>query len=294
MNLHSPLASHFIAIATIGIWGTTFISTKVLLMNNLAPADIFLYRFVIAYFCTLAICHRRLMAKSLKDELVLMLLGFFGGSLYFFTENTALVHAQASDVSIIVCICPILTSILLAIFYKSERMTARQNIGLIIAFIGIILVILNGKFILHISPFGYFLAFSAALTWALYSLLIKNITYRYSIWFINRKVFFYGLITMIPYYLFIQPLKFDISILTTPVVTFNILFLGLVASMLCFVSWTWAMKSIGTTRASVYMYLNPLFTIVTAWFVLHENITWMAISGTIVLLSGMYLALKKK
>ena len=294
MNQSEQFTAHLVAIATIGIWGTTFISTKILLQSGLEPADIFIYRFVLAYVCTLIICHKKIFADTLKDEIRMFLLGLFGGSLYFLTENTALVHAQASDVSIVVSICPILTSLLMGIFYKSERMNLRQYIGLLIAFTGIILVILNGRFILHFSTIGYLLAFSAALTWALYSLIIKKITTRYSIWFINRKVFFYGIISIIPYYIYIHPLHFDTTLLTTPVVGLNILFLGLIASMLCFVSWTWAMRKIGTVKASVYMYLNPLFTILTAWTILNENITNMAIGGTIILLFGMFLAEKRQ
>ena len=80
---------HLIAILVVAIWGLTFISTKVLINHGLTPQEIFLYRFLIAYLGIWVISPKRLFAGNWKDELWLMAGGFFGGSLYFFTENTA-------------------------------------------------------------------------------------------------------------------------------------------------------------------------------------------------------------
>lgn len=288
------ISAHIIAFIPIAIWGITFISTKKLLHNGLEPADIFLYRFVLAYLCTLIFCHKRIWAQKFTDELRFILVGIFGGSLYFLTENMALMSAQASDVSIIVSSCPILTSVLMATFYKNERMTPRQYLGLIIAFIGIVFVILNGQFVLHISLHGYVLSLCAALTWALYSLFLKGFMQRYTSLFINRKVFFYGIVTIIPYYIFVKPLNTDFNILSRTEVFGNILFLGIVASMICFILWTWVMRQIGTVKATVYIYFNPLFTIIFAWLLLREHITIMALAGAAILLFGVYMAESKK
>lgn len=286
--------AHIIAIVTMSIWGITFISTKVLLANGLAPADIFFYRFVVAYLATVVVCHRKWLSDSWCDELLLMLTGLFGGSLYFLTENTSLVYAQASDVSIVVSCCPILVSVLLAIFYKTERLSLRQYVGMVVAFVGIALVVFNGHFVLHFSFLGYLLAFSAAFAWALYSLFMKGLTKRYSAWFINRKVFFYGIITILPYFIFAKPLNADLTILATLPVYGNLLFLGVMANMFCYVMWTFVMKQIGSVRATAYIYLNPLFTIFFAWLFLDESITFMLIIGTIVLITGMIMAERTK
>ena len=291
-NKHALLA-HIVGILTVGVWGTTFVSTKTLLFAGLDPADIFFYRFLLAYICTLTFFHKRLFADTLRDELTMMLVGVCGGSLYFLTENYALVFAQASDVSIIVCSCPILTSLLFMIFRSKERMTPLQNAGLLISFLGIVFIVMNGQLMLHVTLSGYILAFCAALCWAFYSLFSRLIIDKYSTWFINRKVFFYGLLTIIPYYLFVKPLNTDMAILLQPMVITNLLFLGLLASMVCFVTWMWVMRKIGTVHSTAYIYLNPLFTIITAVIILHERITWMAIAGTIILIIGMFLSEKK-
>ncbi|MCF0186944.1 MAG: DMT family transporter, partial [Bacteroidaceae bacterium] len=223
----------------------------------------------------------------------LAMTGVFGGSLYFLFENTALQWAQASDVSILVSASPIFTSIVLAIFYKSERISLRQTLGMIIAFIGMIFIVLNGQFILHVSVWGYLLAIASAGTWAMYNLFMKKVMSKYSSQFISRKVFFYGLLSILPYYGFVSPLQFEFNILSQTAVWGCLLFLGLLASMYCYVLWNTAMANIGAVKTTVYLYMAPLFTMITAYIILGERITWMAVMGTVILLTGMVMAEKK-
>ncbi|MCQ2076546.1 MAG: DMT family transporter [Bacteroidaceae bacterium] len=284
---------HIIAILCVAIWGETFVSTKVLLSAGLFPADAYFYRFAIAYISLLCICHKKLFADSLKDEILIAISGVLSGSLYFLCENFALIHAQAADVSIVISTCPIFTSLLLALFYKSERLSVRQNIGLLMAFVGLAIVIMNGKYVLHISAIGYSLAFAASFSWGLYSLIMKGILPRYSTWFLNRKAFFYGLITILPYFAFVKPLNTKLVILIQPPVYGNLIYLGVVGSMLCYVTWSWAMQQIGIVKSSIYLYLNPIFTVFFAIIVLHERITLLAFLGLFILLLGMYWAEKK-
>ena len=186
---------HLIAILVVAIWGLTFISTKVLINHGLTPQEIFFYRFLIAYLGIWVISPKRLFAGNWKDELWLMAGGFFGGSLYFFTENTALGITQASNVAFIICTAPLLTTILSLLFYKSEKATKGVIYGSILALIGVGLVVFNGSFVLKLSPVGDLLTLLAALSWAFYSLVIKKMTGRYPTVFITRKIFFYGVLT---------------------------------------------------------------------------------------------------
>ena len=137
-----------------------------------------------------------LFASSLIDELLMLGLGITGGSLYFLTENTALNYTTTTNTSLIVCLCPLFAALLLSVFYKSERLNRTQAIGSLIAAVGVIIVVLNGRFVLHLSPKGDSLAFAACMCWAVYSLLMKPANQRYDVVFITRKVFFYGLASM--------------------------------------------------------------------------------------------------
>jgi drug/metabolite transporter (DMT)-like permease len=297
---------HAVALLIVVIWGTTFVSTKVLILNGLSPAQIFLLRFVIAYFAMLlvgfltmlsrkngglveSLKSYRLFSSSWCDELVMALLGITGGSVYFLTENEALRYSTASNVSLIVCVTPLMTSLLNMLFFRTERMSACQLMGSLVACAGMILVVLNGHFILHLSPLGDTLALSACLCWAVYSLLMKRVTMKYSPMFITRKVFFYGVLTILPYYFFVPAMP-AANVLLRPSVIWNLLFLGMVASFFCFLTWNWCIEKIGAVKSTNYIYFNPVSTLVAAWIFLSEQITVYCIAGAAMIILGMYFA----
>ena len=280
------------ALTVVCIWGSTFVSSKVLLDAGMQPADIFFIRFVIAYLCMLVISHRRLFADDWHDELVFFLLGILGGSLYFLTENMALCHSYATNVSILVSTAPLLTALVCSIFYRSERMTSKQVIGSLIAFVGVVLVVLNGQLVLHLNPLGDMLALSAALAWAFYSLLMRRIMGSYSMAFITRKIFAYGIITILPYFLFVEPFSMTEAMLSDWVIIANLLFLSVIASHGCFLLWNWVLREVGVVHASNFIYLQSLVTMVVSAIVLAERITPMAIAGAVILILGMLRALK--
>ena len=295
---NNNLGYHLVAFVTVAIWGSTFVFTKMLLQNGLSPAQIFTLRFIIAYILLLAFAlsrHRfRLFCKSLKDELLMVVLGITGGSVYFLAENAAMLFTTATNTSLIVCSCPLFAMLLFAIVYRhSERVSRLQALGSVVACLGMAVVVLNGHFVLHLSPLGDMLAFAACLCWAVYSLLMKPATERYSSLFITRKVFFYGLVTIIPYYFFVPGFP-TWEVLMRPEVLWNLLFLGVVASMLCYVTWNWVIGKLGAVVATNWVYFNPITTIIFAWWLLHEQITVWFLLGTVLILFGMYLADKRK
>lgn len=283
---------HLIAILTVAIWGLTFISTKVLINHGLTPQEIFFYRFLIAYLGIWVISPKRLFTNNWQDELWLVAGGIFGGSLYFFTENTALGITQASNVSFIICTAPLLTTILSLLFYKSEKASKGLIYGSLLALMGVGLIVFNGSFVLKISPIGDLLTLLAALSWAFYSLIIKKMTRRYPTVFITRKIFFYGVLTILPAFL-LHPLQPDTAVLLQPAVLFNLLFLAVLASLICYVLWNVVLKQLGTVRASNYIYLNPLVTMIASFLILDEKITLVALGGAACIVCGVYWAEKK-
>lgn len=287
--MNSMLRYHLYALFAVTVWGATFVSTKVLIGFGLSPAEIFVIRFLMAYICLLPFAKGKLWADSWQDELRFAGVGITGGSLYFLAENMALEYAPASNVSLIVCSAPVWTALLLALLYRNERMNGRQIWGSVVAFLGMVLVVLNGRFVLQIAPKGDLLAFAAAWLWVLYSLIIKQIGHRYKALFITRKTFFYGLLTILPWFLY-EPFEVDWATLLQPLVAGNLLFLGVVASMLCYLVWAVAMRELGAVRATNYIYLNPLITILTAAICIAERITPIALLGAGLILYGMWRA----
>lgn len=283
---------HLIAILTVGIWGLTFISTKVLIEHGLSPQEIFLLRFLMAYLGIWFISPRKLFADNWKDELWLLWGGVTGGSFYFFTENTALEITLATNVAFIVCTAPLLTTILSLLIYKKEKATAGLVGGSLLALVGVALVVYNGHFILKISPLGDFLTLLAAFSWAFYSLIMKKMSGRYRTTFITRKIFFYGILTILPAFI-LHPWQFSLSGLWQPAVWMNLLFLGVLASLVCFVVWNIILKQLGMVRASNYIYLNPLFTLIGSAVLLDEQFTVMSLMGAMLILGGVYWAGKR-
>ena len=286
---------HIVAFLTVAVWGTTFVWTKLLIINGLSPAQIFTLRFIIAYVLLTGFSmwrgRHKWLSDNWRDELTMMALGLMGGSMYFLTENESLRFTTATNTSLIVCSCPLFAMLIIALFYRSERFSARQVWGSIVALAGMAAVVLNGHFVLHLSPLGDTLAFSACLCWALYTLLMKPVMGRYPAMFITRKVFFYGILTILPYYIFVPDMP-SWDVLMRPEVALNLLFLGSVASMLCYLTWSWCMKGLGAVVCTNWVYVNPITTIVAAWLILGEQITMYFLIGSALIITGMYLSSK--
>lgn len=281
---------HLVAFATVAIWGCTFVSTKVLMLNGLSPAQIFTLRFLIAYVMMLAVYHSRLWADSWRDELKMMLLGISGGSLYFLSENEAMNFTSTTNTSLIVCSCPLFATLLVRLVYRSTtRISMMQLGGSLLAFAGMVIVVLNGRFVLHLSPLGDALAFTACLSWSVYSLLMKWVSAKYGAAFITRKVFFYGVLTILPYYIFYPTLP-TAAVLTKPVIVGNLAFLGCLASMICFLTWNWCISKLGAVKATNWVYFNPITTMIFASWVLGEKITPYFLAGATCILLGMFVA----
>lgn len=282
---------HILAFLVVVVWGSTFAFTKLLLLSGLTPAQIFVLRFLIAYVLLLAYSlfhHIRWLADSWKDELLMVGLGLTGGTLYFLAENGAMNYTTTTNTSLIVCLCPLFASLLIGLFYKSERLNRKQALSTLLAVVGVIVVVLNGRFVLHLSPLGDTLAFIACLCWAFYSLLMIPAIAKYDTLFITRKVFFYGLVCMVPYFMVYPGLNIHL-VLHQPALLWNLLFLGVVASTICFLVWNWTMRKLGAVIVTNYVYLSPVITIFFAWLILSEPITIYFILGTVLILSGLYL-----
>ena len=291
------LLYHLVAFLVVAVWGVTFVFTKLLLIAGLTAAQIFVLRFIVAYLLLFAYSATRrtfrLFSSSWRDGVLMVALGIVGGSLYFLTENSAMIYTTTTNTSLIVCLCPLFAALLIALFYRSQRLHGIQIVGTVLAAVGVVIVVLNGHFVLHLSPLGDTLAFAACLCWAFYSLLMIPASQRYDTVFITRKVFFYGLLSMAPYFL-VYPELPPLSVVLRPDILSNLLFLGCVASMLCFLAWNWVIRKLGAVVVTNYVYFNPVTTVLFAWLLLSERITIFFLIGTILILAGMYLCGRKQ
>ncbi|MDR2292265.1 MAG: DMT family transporter [Prevotellaceae bacterium] len=284
---------HIAALLTIIVWGTTMVATKILLHEGLSPEEIMLIRFLVAYIFLWILYPRTHKVKSWSDELTLFGMGVTSGSAYFFFENTALVYTSATNVAIIGALIPLLTAIFTYVAFRENPLTRLFWTGSAISVAGAVLVILNGNFSLNMNPTGDFLALLGIVSWSVYGVLSKCLKGRYSSLFITRNIFFYGILTLLPYFVF-EPFDVPVKTLLKPSVLWNLVFLGFVASSMCYFLWTFSLKKLGVVKTNNYIYFSPLITIITAGIVLNERITVYIVCGTAFIICGLLIANTKK
>lgn len=292
MSATQKIMGHFYAIFTILVWGSCFVLTKEMLTTYTA-IQIIPLRMALAYV-TLWVLRPKTLKLPRKDELMFILIGVTGGSLYFFLQNTALSYTYAANVSILVALAPILTVILAQLFSRSgERLGKYVYIGAVIAIVGVVLVVLNGQLTFHLNPLGDLIALGAAFMWALYSILIKKYTERYDNFLVTRRVMLWAFLTSVPLMLVTDGMPDLRPLFTTPRILLSWLFLGVFGNAVCFAIWNVAFKRLGVVITNNYLYASPFVTLAAGYLILHEEITLMSIIGAVLITAGVIVALKK-
>lgn len=287
MTHNKNLTGHLSALVTILIWGTTFISTK-LLLTDFSPIEILFCRFVLGLLALLLVCPRRFRIKEKKQELTFAAAGLCGVTLYYLLENIALTYTTASNVGVIISIAPFFTALFAYFFLHDEKPRSTFFMGFVVSMAGICLISFNGNTVLKLNPLGDLLAVLAAIVWAGYAVLSRKISsYGYNTIQTTRRIFTYGILFMLPA---LFPFEAELQRFSNPVNLFNILFLGLGASALCFVTWNTAVKLLGAVRTSVYIYMVPVITVVISVLVLRETLTWMSVLGMALSLAGLFIS----
>lgn len=285
------LIYHIGALVAVIAWGIAFINTKVLLQHGLGAVEIYIYRIIVAYLCVLVVCPKPLFSNSWSDEFKFFLVGVCGSSLYFIAENTAMKYTLVTNVSLIVTTSPIITALLVGMMYRSERPSRGFMTGSLIAFLGVACVIFNSSFDVSINPLGDLLALLASVCFAVYTILLRPLNATYSVWFITRKTFFYGMITALPFIL-VEPELAPLSTLLEPAVIGNLCFLAIVCSVLAFYFWAVAVKKVGVVKSGNYLYLCPIVTLVASALYLGEMVSIVGYIGCTLIMVGVILSEK--
>lgn len=286
-----PRAAHYAAALFVAfIWSTTFVFTKVLLLE-LSPTEILVYRYVLAYLCFVVAKPKFESLKGWREEFKFALAGLLGVTLYFLCENYAIYYSTPSNVALLVVITPLITGVLAHFMTEGEPLTKRFLTGCLLALAGVFLVVFNGHYVLKLHPLGDFLAITAAFLFAFYCIILKNLDKAYSPVFITRRSFFYALLFMIPL-TFSPSFRWDLPVLLKPAVFFNLGFLAVVASSYCFMLWNKVIWWLGAVKANNILYLVPPMTMTAAALILNERVTVLALAGAVLVLTGVYISQK--
>ena len=284
---HSALP-HISALVTMLVWGVTFVSTKVLL-DYLSPLDILLSRTALGFLALCIVRPRVLHLAERKDELLFAAAGFTGSFCYYLAENTALQYADASFVSVAVSTAPLFTAILGFVLLKDKGFGVRFVTGFVIAIAGIALISFTGG-PAHVSSLGVILCFVAAISWAFYSVIVKQLANKgYETIAMTKRIFVWGLLFMAIVRVY-QGGAIPIDSLILPQVIGNLLFLGLLASAGCFVTWGYSVKHLGPAAASAYIYLQAPIAVAAAIILIDEPLTLAIVVGIVLVIVGLALS----
>ena len=280
---------HAAAIFTILLWGTTFISTKILL-RDFAPVEILVLRFALGLIALVVACPKPIRGTTWKQELTFAGAGLSGITCYYLLENIALVHTTASNVSVIASTAPFFTVLLsYAVSRGKEKLRLMYFVGFAVAMIGICMLSFSTtKF--QAEPLGDVLALVAAVVWSFYSILTRKVSsYGFNTIQVTRRIFAYGVLFMIPMWFFTD-CHLELSRFADPVNLGNMLFLSVGASALCFATWNFAIKHLGAVESGVYIYAIPPITVIAAAIVLNEQVTLLSALGIVLTLAGLVLS----
>ena len=288
------ILAHAFALFSVIVWGSCYVLTKNLLNAGFTAIQIIPIRMALAYAALLAM-RPKFIRLPLKDELMFVLIGVTGGSLYFVLQNTALTYTYAANVSIIVCLSPIFTAILARIFSRgNEKLGVFLLIGSALAVAGVVLVVLNGSLRFHLSPKGDLLALAAGISWAVYSLLIKRYTETLDGFLVTRRVMFWAFVTAVPLMLLIDGMPDLAPLFTQPKVLLSWLFLAILGNAVCFAIWNIAFRELGVVVTNNYLYASPFVTLLVGRLLLGEPISWMGVLGAVLITAGVILAQRVK
>lgn len=292
MSSNQNIKGHMAALFSVIFWGTTFISTKVLL-KEFTPFEILICRFLIGYLALWCIKPGKStppIGARKSHEWLFFGAGLSGVTLYFLLENNALSLTHVTNVGVIVSTAPFFTALMAHFLLKNEKFRPSFFLGFLAAIVGIVLISYTGSTVFSLNPMGDLLALIAAFAWGIYSILTKKISdLGYSIIPATRKIFFYGLLTMVPLIPVFHP-SLSLTQLLKPVYALNLIFLSLGASALCYVIWNWATKVLGAVKTSIYIYVIPVIAIVSSALFLNEKMTAVSAFGTLLTIAGLVIS----
>lgn len=279
---------HVLALFVVIVWGATLASTKYLLQTML-PMQILLYRCVFALGILLMMSPARLRWQGNRNEALYFIAGLCGITLYFLFENTALVYTYSSNAALLVTASPLFTVLIAGVIIKSHPFTLTLAFACLLALFGVGLVLANQPMDLSNGMLGNLLAMLAGLVWAFFGFAMQAIKDDLNPTVRMQKVFLYGMLTTALYMIATGQPLLNTSIIT-PFNLANLMFLGAIASALCFVLWTRANTYLGVVTTSLYIYFIPLVAVILGVLLLGEKLTILTIIGGVLIALAVFLA----
>lgn len=282
------LLGHGCALFTMFIWGITFVSSKVVL-EDLTPVELLFDRFLLALIGLTVLMRSFRLPKTLRLNFYAAAAAFFGITFYFVLENGALLYSPAANVSLLVSAAPFFVGIVDRLTGGIDHLSSTFILGFVVAMVGIGFLSAN-SLQLELNPMGDLMAIGAAVCWGGYNLYVRRLYEAgMGVGQVTQLCFFYGLILTLPLMLF-TGYELKLPRLLESDNFWNLIFLSIVASTVCFATWNLAVKHIGAVTTSVYLYAQPAVTAVFAVIFINEPVTFYTVIGMILITLGLMLS----
>jgi drug/metabolite transporter (DMT)-like permease len=277
---------YIFAVLSMLFWGLSYVWFKIAI-KWYEPVTIIFVRLILsgAFLMIFMVLTRSWQVIKRKDLNYFLLLSFLQPFCYFLGESFGLKLVSSTMASVIIATIP-LFSPFAAYYLIREKVTTNVVIGIVISFIGILLLIINPDLSLNAAPMGIFLLFAAVFSAVVYSIIIRKISHEYKPVTIITYQNLIGAAYFLPLFLIFDFQHF-ITVKPNLDLVMAMINLALFGSTLAYVFFIIAIKGIGVSKANVFTNLIPIFTGVTSFFILGEQFTILKITGMFVVMSGL-------
>jgi drug/metabolite transporter (DMT)-like permease len=278
------------ALLSMLFWSFSFIWVKVVYAHHYRPImTIFLRLVISSIILTVAI---KLMKKGQKIETkdygLFLLLALTQPFFYFIGESYALTMISSTIAAVIISTLPVITPIFSYLFVK-EKISFVVFFGLILSFVGIMLMVFDQNFTFDASPLGVSLEFFAVASAIAYAIVVKKLTNKYSSFTIIKAQNILGAIYFMPLF-FIFDFKQFISVPLDTDLIFSMLMLAVFASSGAYLLYIPVVRDLGINKANMFTNLIPVFTAILSFFILSETFNFNKIIGIVIVVAGVSLS----
>lgn len=275
------------ALMSISFWGVSFVSTKAVL-DKLDPYSLLVIRFGIGalflLFLLLILRHR--LQISIRYVPHLMVLGILGVFVHQVLQATALLTINASAAGWLISFSPVFT-VILSVLFLHEKMSITKAVGMVLAITGVLVITVtrSGQSFQIVMNIGFLLMILSTLNWAIYSVLLKSLNIPYPPLVVTFYMCLTGLILTTPF--IIRNRGWENLSLLTHAEWAHLMFLGVFVSGIAYWYWGKALKVLEASKVSMFLYLEPIATLIAAVLLLQEKVLLISAAGGIIIIIGV-------
>ncbi len=284
--------SVFFLLFAVIVWGWSFVATKICL-DVLSPAELLGLRVFVALPILFAMARLKGVRLEHKPHLLRHLaIGSTVITAHFLIQITGLQYTSATNTGWIISVTPLVTVVLSFLFLK-ERIGRLEITGIIVATIGILLLVSHGNLLNldWLRSFGDWLILVSAHTWAIYTVVTRDLTRSQSPLVVTIGVLIPTAVLMLIYMSFTSDWSHFLHLPARVYVA--LLVLAVLATALAHWFWQEGVRHFGAARAGIFLYLEPIATTTLAVPLLNEEFGVFTAIGGLLVLAGVYIAQRR-